>query len=852
MTGGSGARCNPIGSAMLTLAAISVGMFGGNDGGIGGGIGGGLRGTLPGGPGRLGDVLRGVLGGVLGGGGTTCQAAEPAGLAGLAGLDATTRAFFQTYCGRCHANGKSEGDFRFDKLGLDFADQDTAQRWGEVVFRINNGEMPPAKEPQPKAAELGLAVDAISTRIKEGEAARMARRGPVAHYRLSRDEYGHTIYDLLGVYFDVAIPGALNDDPRWHGFDRLGSMLTLSPSHVDRYVRAAETAIARAFPTPLPATQTTRRVADDGQWREKSLAGPKRWAIWPGHSQSLGQIQYPGLYRVRLRLSGLASFRGRLPHLALWHQGMRRAIAGQDISAPEDRPTDVVIEAFLPEGGYTVMNQSPGMLADGQSPPITRDPFISTTLSRETRPNGYKQFDDEGRLIFPLLIVDSIELEGPIHLPEDIRKRDRLLPPAGAAARPRDAETVAALRRFTTLAWRRPVADGELERYLRLMEQELAAGESADAAYRTALVAVLISKNFYYLEEGSADRRRDRINDFELASRLSYFLWSSLPDERLFAAAAAGKLSERETLRSELRRMLDDPKAARFIDSFPRQWLQLHRVGQFPADPELYPDYDKWLEQSMVLETVEYFQAVFRGNLPLREFLDSDWTMLNPRLALHYGLPPMSDPGFRKVTLRPESGRGGLLTHASVLSLTSDGTRHRPVHRGVWVSEAIFGRTPPPPPPNVEPLAPTPSDRPKATIRQQLEAHTTHAICASCHAKIDPLGFAFDNFDAIGRWRTEEFVLGGQGANPPVDPSGRLPDGREFRGVVDFKTLLAQDVDRFAEAFVEQLATYGLRRVMTIDDRPRIREIATASKPGGYPLRTVLENFVLSDLFQQR
>ncbi len=786
-------------------------------------------------------------------------AAEPAA------LDTATRTFLQTYCARCHAAGKSEGGFRLDTLSRDFADQDVAQRWAEVVFRMNNGEMPPSKEPQPKALELGNAVESISTRIKEGEAARMARRGPVAHYRLSREEYGHTVYDLLGVYYDVTIPGALNDDPRWHGFDRLGSLLTLSPSHVDRYMRAAETVIARAFPAKPPATETTRRTADDGRWRELGLAGPKRWAIWPGHSQPLGQIQQAGLYRVRLRLSGLPSFRGRLPHLALWHQGMKRAITGQDVAAPEDRATELAIEAFLPEGAYSVMNQSPGMLADGQTPSIVRESFINTTVSRETRPNGYKQFDDQGRLIFPLLIVDSIELEGPIHLPSDVRKREDLLPmpdsagagatgtaASSASARARDASTAAALRRFTTRAWRRPATDAELERYFRLIEQELAAGETFDAAYRTALAAILTSKNFYYLEEGSAERRRDRINDWELASRLSYFLWSSLPDEPLFAAAAAGKLHEPATLKAELRRMLDDPKAARFASSFPRQWLQLHRVGQFPADSELYPDYDKWLEQSMVLETVGYFETVLQGNRSIREFLDSDWTLLNPRLALHYGLPPLTEPGFRKVALGPASGRGGLLTHASVLSLTSDGTRHRPVHRGVWVSEAVFGRTPPPPPPNVEPLAPTPSDRPKATIRQQLEAHTTHAICASCHAKIDPLGFAFDNFDAIGRWRTEERVIGGQGANPPVDPSGRLPDGRPFRGVVEFKALLAQDLDRFAEAFVEHLATYALRRVMTIDDQPRLREIATASKPNEYPLRTVIENLVLSDLFQQR
>jgi hypothetical protein len=325
-----------------------------------------------------------------------------------------------------------------------------------------------------------------------------------------------------------------------------------------------------------------------------------------------------------------------------------------------------------------------------------------------------------------------------------------------------------------------------------------------------------------------------------------------MPDEELFAAARSGTLTRPDVLRAQLTRMLADAKVQRFTSSFPRQWLQLHRVGQFPPDPELYPDYDKWLEQCMVLETTLYFQTMFQENRPLREFIFSDWTVLNPRLALHYGLPPLKDTHFQKVKLPPDQQRGGLLTQASVLSLTSDGTRHRPVHRGVWISEAIFGRTPPPPPPNVEPLEPTPSNKPKATIRQQLEAHATHATCAACHRKIDPLGFAFDNFDAIGRWRVREQVQGGKGEDPPVDASGTLPDGRAFRGPDEFKQLLAQDVDRFTEAFVEQLATYALRRVMTIDDAAAIQAIATASKKDGYRLRTVIENLVMSDLYQKR
>jgi hypothetical protein len=266
------------------------------------------------------------------------------------------------------------------------------------------------------------------------------------------------------------------------------------------------------------------------------------------------------------------------------------------------------------------------------------------------------------------------------------------------------------------------------------------------------------------------------------AGRLSYFLWSSLPDEDLTAAARSGALSSPDGLAAQVDRMLADPKIERFLESFPRQWLQLYRVGMFQPDPVLYPDYDPWLERSMVLETTAYFREVFQENLPLGQLLDSDWTMLNPRLAIHYGVPIPEQPALERVTLTPESHRGGILTQAATLSLTSDGTRHRPVHRGAWVSEAIFARTPPPPPPNVEPLEPVPSDKPKATIREQLAAHSTNATCASCHAKIDPLGLAFDNFDAVGRWRTHERIEGGTGDDPPVDASGTLPDGRTFAG----------------------------------------------------------------------
>lgn len=766
--------------------------------------------------------------------------------------------FFKTYCSRCHDEKVQKGQFRLDALSRDFSSQAIAQRWGEVVFRINSGEMPPKKEPQPKADELGAVVEWITSRIKEGEADRMAKRGPVAHYRLSREEYGHTIQDLLGVHYDVNLPGAFNEDPRWHGFERIGSMLSLSPSHVDRYFKAAETVLDQAFPLQPTKAGKGRREASEGKEKwlaERGIKDRVRWPFWPAARRYAFTIQQPGVYKIRIQLSGMRTADGKAPHLSLWHQQLKRSVYDVDIVAPEDRPTVLEFELPLSPGGYDLVNEVPPTFPEVGNHTLNvlnggGSVFTSTKDMRNLNPTGYMLFDDKGVPLYAMLLVDWIEWEGPLVSDADRKKRDGFVPTNLDTKTPDISEVRECLKRFATKAWRRPV--GDVERYVKIVESELKAGENLRSAYRAALVGMLTSKNFYYLEEGSPTERRDTLNDWEIASRLSYFLWSSMPDDELFAAAKTGQLKQPDGLRKEFTRMTKDAKIARFTESFPRQWLQLHRVGMFPPDPNLYPEFDKWLERSMVLESTSVFGEMFTKNLPLREFLVSDWTMVNPRLAQFYGLPPVDSPGFQRVALRPEDHRGGLLTHASVLMLTSDGTRHRPVHRGVWVSEAIFGRTPPPPPPNVEPLEPTPSNKPKATIRMQLEAHATHATCASCHRKIDPLGFAFDSYDAIGQWRTEERVAGGSGKNPPVDAGGILPDGRAFKGPREFQQLLLQDVDRFAEAFVEQLATYALRRVMTIDDARHIRAIAEASKKDDYRLRSVVENLVTSELFLKR
>ncbi|QDT65473.1 DUF1592 domain-containing protein [Calycomorphotria hydatis] len=780
-------------------------------------------------------------------------------------FDERAKPFLAKYCLSCHNEETQEGDFRIDSLSRDFVLGADAELWAEVLGRINGGEMPPEDEPQPSIDETEAFVGWIAGQLKSGEAARMARRSPVEHYRLNREEYANTIYDLLGVHYDTKAPGAFTDDPEWHGFTRLGSLLSLSPSHVEKYLKAADVVLDSAYPDRPPKVQTWRKDALDIDWpnrykreqlKEEGILDQVRTLIWPGHRLTYvgpahgGHEFSPGIYRARMQISGLKPIGGRPPHVALYSKELGRMLHEQDVLAPEKEPTTIEFETFLAgKLNVTINNEVPGPSNSGRAGRPTGQ-FVFTTLDnpKSRAPWQRKMTDDEGNPLYPFLIFDWIEWEGPIIKEHEAAKRALYFPQSEGNME----EVHACLLRFAEAAWRRPVSDVELQPYIELVSQEQAAGEKFRSAYKAAMLGILASSNFYYLSEGSAGEVRSQINDWELATRLSYFLWNSMPDDELFTVAKRGELSQPAVLRSQLQRMLADSKIKRFYESFPYQWLQLHKVGMFPPDQKMFPDYDPWLETSMIQESRAYFREMFEQNLPLDEFLDSNWTMLNPRLALHYDIDGINKSGFQRIQLNKDTHRGGLLTHAGILSMTSDGQRHRPVHRGVWVSEAIFGRTPPPPPANVDPIEPNPLNEPKATIRMKLEAHVHDPNCAACHRKIDPLGFAFDNFDAIGRYRTEEEVPRGKGKNPAVNATGALPDGRPFSGPDEFKNLLAEDSDRFAHTFIEKLATYALRRTLTFDDQTEIEAIVEQTKSSDFRVRDMLASFVMSDLFQQR
>jgi mono/diheme cytochrome c family protein len=794
----------------------------------------------------------------------------PASAADLGATEATAERFLKQHCVRCHDAAVQEGQFRLDTLERNFTSHLTAERWAEVMTRINAGEMPPEEEPRPTVDEIAGVVGWISAEIEAGEAARLAARGRMTHDRLSRDEYANTVYDLLGVQIDVNEPGVFSEDPTFHGFNRIGGLLSLAPSHVERYLAAADAVLAQAYPEKPEESRSSRIQGMDlrltgvgGAERQKTIdrinavgaADRVRTLLWPGREIWFPQsIKTSGVYRVRITLSGLTPKGGRAPHLTVWNKKQKKSIFEADVLADEAHPTTIEFEQFLAAPvALELHHELPPAFAGGSTGPSNTlemggGVFIGSRDHRLANPSGHKLFDDDGNPLHPLLIVDVIEVEGPIVSNEDRRKREPFWPADVAD----ESQVRECLTRFAERAWRRPVTSDELDRYAAVYSLERAAGEKPRAAYLSALAGVLASKSFCYLESGDPDDQRLVLDDYELASRLSYFLWGSLPDEPLLAAASTGSLTRPEVLHSQVARMMADPKIDRFLEAFPYQWLELDRVGMFPPDRKLYRDYDLWLEYSMKREPVETFAEAFRSNLPVGDLLAGDWSMVNARLAEHYQLPRPSDAGFKKTRFTAEQHRGGLLTQAAILSLTSDGTRHRPVHRGVWVSEALFGVTPPPPPPNVQPLEPTPADVEKMTIRAQLAAHSTNAACAACHRKIDPLGFAFENYDAIGRWRTHEDTASGKGASPPVDASGVLPDGRAFSGPDEFKRLLASDTATFAEAVVSKLATFALRRAMTVDDRAAIKEIAASVAASGYPLRSLVEALATSDLIRSR
>jgi hypothetical protein len=742
------------------------------------------------------------------------------------------RPVLQKYCYACHAGKKPKGDLDLERLPPDFDSAKTAAVWKDVEERLASGTMPPKGKAQPSAGEHRLLTAWLTDRLVAADRARQKIEGRAVLRRLNRVEYENTVRDLLAI--DIDLKDLLPEDESVDGFDNVGAALTISPVLLERYLETADAALAVAVVKGArPPAAKTRYLFKD----EKSLA--QRFEIKGGNIRLLGDrvvflTSTPTMLR-QFRPAVRGRYRFRISAAAVDNDGKPLVLHAQALNNP----------TF---GGYFEVGAKPAVVEfEGLFGP--RDTF---QLAAQGLGAAF-YIRDLTKHKGPGLAIDWVEIDGPLvqDWPPESQRRvfGAVDPKAGKLA---DAEQL--LRAFLPRAFRRPVTDAEVKPYLALVRDGLDNKASFEDALRLALRAALCSPNFLFLREAPGP-----LDEFALANRLSYFLWKSMPDAEL--TALAGKKQLRANLHAQVERMLRDPRAAALTQHFLGQWLDLRQIDANAPDKKLYPEYDDLLKHAMLRETELFFDEILRHDLSLLNFVDSAFSMLNEPLARHYGIAGVEGLAFRKVKLPANSHRGGVLTHASVLKVTANGTTTSPVLRGVWVLKNILGQSVPPPPPDVP--AVDPDIRGAVTIRDQLAKHRGVPACAVCHVKIDPPGFALENFDVIGGWR-EQYRSLGQGAKvdlkargqpvqyrlgPKVDAGDVMPDGKRFKDVDDFKKLLLAEPERVARCLTEKLVVYATGTVIRPADRAPIDTIVNNVRARKYGLRTLIHEIVASELF---
>ena len=747
--------------------------------------------------------------------------------------------FFDQHCYSCHDQTEKKGGLNLEELSRNPTDPETLRRWVRIFDRVQEGEMPPKKKPRPAAEDANRFLAALRDPLIASD--RSQRE--VVHRRLNRSEYENTVRDLFKVRAEVA--KMLPEDGKAYGFDNIGEALFASTELVESYLRAADVVIDMVLARrEEPAKFAFDSTFTDG-WKTRSNARLVFKFLDEGvvaynsfqKSTQIRNFAAPasGTYRVRFHARALHS-----------ENPVRMEIGGGDVHRSKNGRHTIGFFEALP-GGNEIVFEDWFRAGDGFS--IVPFGIGRTRVGKEPHYPG------------PGLLLKDYHVEGPLESNLSAGYRELLCGADLKTGTVADARKI--LARLLPRAFRHPVSDEQIGRYVGFMQEMLERGYTFEAALRVGLRAVLSSPEFLFLSE-PATGSPGRIDDYALASRLSYFLWSSMPDAELLERAGRGELSRPAILRTEVERLLASPKAASFTNNFTGQWLKLRDIKATEPDTALYPEFDGLLEYSVLEETERYFAEVVRANLSVMEFIDSDWSILNDRLAAHYGIPGVTGVQFRRVTIPKDSVRGGVMTQASILKITANGTTTSPVTRGVWAIENLLGIHVPPPPsvPAVEP------DLTGATtLRQQLDQHRNDASCASCHNKIDPPGFALENFDAIGGWRERYRIpaMATAAAAPrdaddpppaagfklglPVDASGRLLTGETFHGIRELKTLLKRDPERVARGVAEKLLTYGLGRGIGFSDRATVEEIVGRAKQANFGFRTLIQEVVLSDAF---
>ncbi len=733
------------------------------------------------------------------------------------------RPFLESYCFGCHGVEKAKAEVNFEILPRNtdvFKDRDL---WERVRDLVEEKEMPPSKSSQPDSEERMAFLELLEKEMDRLDCSQMTNPGRVTVRRLNRTEYDNTIRDLLGVDFKPSEDFPL--DEVGYGFDNIGDVLSLSPILLEKYLNAAESVVTNAILSELPAWPPSSRFqAETFQTESEDIIraeGQVMGFYREGVARQLISFERSGAYEIQVRAYGQQA--GPDPaklevRLGDWFQEV------VDVKAHQDAPQVYTLKIELSAGEQMLS------LAYLNNYNVQDHPVAELNGDRN-------------------LFVDDIVFKGPLNEPRPPLpiSHTRVIPDQPAPGKEREhARNV--LQDFVTKAWRRPVTDDALERLLHIVDQVLEEGAPYGEAIQVAVQAALTSPWFLYrweldpvLQEGEGSRPLDA---YELASRLSYFLWSSMPDERLFSLAEAGELIRPEVLRSEVKRMLDDPKSEALTRNFAGQWLQFRNLESVTPDPSLFPDFTPKLRDAMKKETELFFTTIMRENRPLTDFLEADFTFLNGPLARHYGVDGPQGDAFERVRLDATVPRGGILTQASVLTLTSNPTRTSPVLRGKWILEQILGTPPPPPPPDVPELESDQEGALRGSLRERMEQHRLKPECATCHEKMDPIGFAFEHFNAVGQWRE---VDGGF----PIDASGELPDGTRFDGARELVRQL-KTRDTFVLCVIEKMLTFALGRGLEYYDKCTIDNIHQDLRDHSLAFQTLVESIVLSESFQQR
>ncbi|MFN0020398.1 MAG: DUF1592 domain-containing protein [Pirellulaceae bacterium] len=768
--------------------------------------------------------------------------------------------FLQDHCIDCHSGGKPKGKLALDKLTADFDNDASRKIWLGVQKRIRAGEMPPKDEPRPDASEVTTLADWIQRNVNSAEAARRATQGRVVLRRLNRTEYENTICDLLGI--KVPLREQLPEDGSADGFDNASAAHHTSSFLMEKYLEASDTALNMAIANrPKPPASVLKRYSmkdmhpvkssEEDVYRFREGGEVVCFCSSEWHNVWVSEF-YPsdaGNYRFRISASGMQTddkpltFRVTQTGSALMG---KNGLIGYFDALP-DKPA--VFEFVRHMEPRTTISMLPYGLQGANTVKMVGGEYW----------NG------------PGLAIQYVEIEGPLNPvwpPESHRRifgdlaqknfRTNNYPDRVEVVSDQplvDAEKI--LKNFARRAFRHPVTSEDIAPYVAVVKAKLDAEYTFELAIRAALKGVLISPEFLFLRE-----KPGKLDDFALANRLSYFFWSTMPDDELFTLAEQQKLSQPEVLRQQVERLLADPKATAFTENFVGQWLRLREIDATEPSHIVYPEFDHLLKVSMIRETELFFEELLKNDLSVTNFVASDFTMLNGRLAKHYGIPGVAGWEFKKTPLPPESHRGGVMTMASVLKVTANGTTTSPVMRGAWVLDRILGTPPSPPPDNVSAI--DPDIRGATTIREQLAKHRSTESCGVCHRKIDPPGFALESFDCIGGRRDWYRVTGNGGPvivdgrhmpyhkGKPVDPSDVMEGGEKFENVDQFKQLLLKDKPLLARALATKLITYSTGRAPQTSDRDAVEAIVTKVSEKDYGLRSLIHEIVQSELFRNK